>query len=162
MKHKITIDGHENTEEFLNFYQLKKPMYEPGETVSFSVHTATDTSYSITSAQVRIDSEAYQPGGLSNYSFIMPDTDVEIEITSRSTMVNPYMNGQNPFPMGMMGMEMMNKGMGMNNPMNAGPAINSASNSWEGKPKFCPECGAPTNESNKFCRECGAALIPKK
>ena len=169
MMHKVTIDGHENTEEFMNFYKLKKSMYEPGEKVTFSVHTATDTSYKVTSAQVSIRSEGYEPGGLSNYSFVMPDTDVEIEITSRSTMVNPYMNGAPVPSMGMMGivtagmMESLNAGMmGMSIPANTDSTNDPDPYLWEGKPKFCAECGAPTKGSNKFCRECGAPLNPKK
>lgn len=160
MKHKITINGREDTAELKKYYSLKKPMYEVDETVSFSVHTATDTDYKVTSTQTSIRCEKYEPGGISTYSFIMPDTDVEIDISAQNSMVNPFMNGA---PMPGIGMNMMAMGMmGMNSPMITESVINSDSNSWEGKPKFCAECGAPTKDSNKFCRECGAPLLPKK
>lgn len=61
----------------------------------------------------------------------------------------------------MMGQQMMNQmqmnqnGMQMNNAgaMNAQPAANAGT-----APKFCPECGTPTNGA-KFCPECGKKLV---
>lgn len=63
--------------------------------------------------------------------------------------------------MGMaMGQQMMNN-MNMNNANPAGSGYNSgASNDSAGgaAPKFCPECGTPTNGA-KFCSNCGKKLV---
>lgn len=158
MMHKITINGHEDATELLNFYGLKKTMFEPGEEVSFSVHTATDTNYKVTSSAVCISCENYVSGGISTFSFIMPDKDVEIDVSSFSCMMNPYMNGMPEPSIGMMAMGMM----GMNSLANANPVTGSEAKQWEGKPKFCTECGASTKDFNKFCGECGAPLLPQK
>lgn len=132
MLHKITIDGHEDATILMNFYGLKKTMFESGDVVTFSVLTATDTSYKVTSSEVHISCDNYVSGGSSTYSFIMPDKDVEIEISSYNSMVNPYMNGVPEMGMGMMAMGMM----GMNNLVDTAFITNSESHEWEGKPKF--------------------------
>ena len=158
MTHKISINGHEDVAKLMNFYGLKKTMFESGEVVTFSVHTATDTDYKVTSSLARISCENYVPGGISTYSFIMPDEDVEIDVSSYGSMMNPYMNGAPEPSMGMMTMCMM----GMNGPVNADSNTGLASCQWEGKPEFCPECGASTKTFSKFCGECGAKLLPKE
>lgn len=168
MMHKIIIDGREDEVELSRYYRLEKSMYEQGEMVNFSFPTATDTSYRVTSAQVKIRCEDYSVGGISKYSFIMPDTDVEIDVEANNTMVNPYMNGSALPSMGMMGTGMMGMSMmemmtmGMNGSDNAEAVTNPDPYPWEGKPRFCSECGASTKASNKFCSECGAPLLPKE
>ncbi len=149
--HKIIINGIENSEELSKYYCLSQITYCPGEKVVFSVPSITDTRYSITSDQVRFSSEGNRPGGGSCYSFIMPDTDVEIKISTHSTMMNPFINGANMPGMGM---------MGMNVPVDRVPVIDPDPYPWDGKPKFCSECGVPTYGANKFCIECGARLLP--
>lgn len=152
--HKVMIIGYEDAEKLSMFYGLERTKFETGETVTFSVLTATDTSYHVTSAQVSINCEGHKAGGTIEYSFIMPDEDVDITISSCSCMMNPYMYGTTAPSM----MDLMGKGM--NNPVNTETATNTDSIDWKGKPKFCSECGASTKNSNKFCSECGTPLLP--
>lgn len=165
MMHKITVNGQEDAEALMNFYGLKETMFEAGEAVTFSVHTATDTSYNVASSAVCISCENYVSGGLSTYSFIMPDKDVAIDIVSSGSMANPYVNNM-PAP-GMMGTSMMGTMgmmgmMGMNSPVKADSAPSPQSFQWEGKPELCPACGALAKGSDKFCRECGAPLLSQE
>lgn len=162
MMHKITVNGQEDAEALMNYYGLEKTMFEAGEAVTFSVHTATDTSYNVASSAVCISCENYVSGGISTYSFIMPDKDVAIDIASSGSMANPYVNNM-PAP-GMMGTSMMEAMsmmgmMGMNSPVKADSAASPQSCQWEGKPEFCPACGALVKGSDKFCGECGAPLL---
>ncbi len=154
--HKVMINGYEDAGKLSMFYGLERTTFETGETVTFSVHTATDTSYSVTSAQVSVNCEGHKAGGIVEYSFIMPDADAEITVSSRSCMMNPNMYGM---PLSGM-MDLMGKGMNMNSLVNTDTATDADSFDWEGKPKFCSECGASTKNSNKFCRECGTPLLP--
>lgn len=58
--------------------------YEVGERVEFSFPFATDTSYTCT-----VNGRAIFPtvnNGYLIYDFIMPECDVEIEVSSRNTM----------------------------------------------------------------------------
>lgn len=153
MMHKITINGHEDATELMDFYYLKKAMFESGKRVTFSVLTATDTNYNVTSSVVSISCEKYVSGGISTYSFIMPDEDVEIDVSSYGSMANSYTNGISELGMGM---------MGMNSLVSANFITCPESPQWEGKPKYCPECGSSTKDFNKFCGECGASLRPKE
>lgn len=132
MLHKITIDGNEDATILMNFYGLKNTMFESGEMVTFSVLTATDTNYKVTSSAAHISCDNYVSGGSSTYSFIMPDRDVEIDISSYNSMVNPYMNGVPEMGMGMMAMGMM----GMNSLVDTAFITNSESHEREEKPKF--------------------------
>lgn len=69
-----------------------------------------------------------------------------------SDMMNTMMGAQ----MGvMMGQQMMNN-MNQNNP-NAGMQNQQTGNAGGAVPKFCPNCGTPTN-GNKFCGNCGNKL----
>ncbi|MBQ4254083.1 MAG: methyltransferase domain-containing protein [Erysipelotrichaceae bacterium] len=65
---------------------LFRDHFAPGEKVSFTVMTGTDTSYYITSDQVRIETVDYSAGGLSVFCFIMPEMDVTVNIRSENTM----------------------------------------------------------------------------
>lgn len=158
MTHKVTINGHEDAADLLMLYGLENPIHHSGDKVIFSILIATDTRYSVTSPQVSVSNDGNEPGGRRVYSFIMPDADVEIDVSQSSSMMNLFTNG---FPMPSMGMTMMDN-MRMNNPSASDSADEIDSYPWEGKPKFCTECGVPTKGSNKFCRECGAPLVPKE
>ncbi len=60
--------------------------------------------------------------------------------------------------MGMaMGQQMMNN-MNNMNANNANQGMQGTQNAQGGVPKFCPECGTPTNGA-KFCSNCGKKLI---
>lgn len=68
--------------------------YYPGDLVEFYVLFVTDSSISVTSNDVKLKQDS------NNYSFIMPEKDVEISIEVHSNM----MNVNKDKPMGMMGM----------------------------------------------------------
>ncbi len=58
----------------------------------------------------------------------------------------------------MMGQQMMNNmGMGMQ-PQNQQPQMQQPVNNGGAAPKFCPNCGTPTNGA-KFCSNCGQQLV---
>lgn len=58
----------------------------------------------------------------------------------------------------MMGQQMMNNmGMGMQ-PQNQQPQMQQPANNGGVAPKFCPNCGTPTNGA-KFCSNCGQKLV---
>ena len=58
----------------------------------------------------------------------------------------------------MMGQQMMNNmGMGMQ-PQNQQPQMQQPANNGGAAPKFCPNCGTPTNGA-KFCSNCGQKLV---
>ena len=211
--HKITIQNIDNAEKLLNFHGLKKQICDAGEKVEFFVLTGTDTDYRVTSEQVAVHCDEYIPGGCSRYSFVMPDMDVEIDVTVRESMLytgpgSPMVGGPGQktdgiavmgmmnmgIPaMGMMNMGMMNMGManvdvpnelmrniqtgpvafGLGNPDDPVPVPAAVASTaigaddpnipdpypWEGKPKFCSECGASTKGAKKFCGSCGKPLF---
>ena len=77
---KVDIDGKNKS------HGLVRDHFVPGEKVVFSVMTATDTSYYITSSEVKIQTQEYSVGGLSWFWFIMPEQDVKISIRSENSM----------------------------------------------------------------------------
>ena len=159
MLYNVTIDGCDDAKKLRQFHALEKVQWEPGETVTFFVMTATDTDYRVTSAQAAVHCEEYSVGGMSTFSFVMPEEDVDVIVESRSSMTRLLLT--NPPAMGMMGMPpvAMADLMGAA----AAPAEPAADeHPWEGKPAFCAECGASTKHSNKYCAECGARLLPKE
>ncbi len=103
--------------------------FTPGEKVSFTVMTGTDTSYYITSDQVRIETVDYSVGGLSVFCFIMPESDVTVDIRSENTMM--------AVP-----------------PKNTEPSVTKRTGR-----RFCHECGSEIIDDLKFCPNCGAKLI---
>ena len=91
MKYTVKI-GRDN-----NLYGLDKDLFEAGETVEFWFMVASDTDYTITSEQVKLI-----PGNVDNgawhWSFIMPERDVIVNISSRNTMTAlPDPKGWNRF-----------------------------------------------------------------
>lgn len=81
-----------------------------------------------------------------------------IEKGGRSNIAGDMVN----LSMGMaMGQQMINTMNNMSNANTSGNAGNNAAASngaSNGAPKFCPECGTPTNGA-KFCSNCGTKLI---
>lgn len=71
-----------------------------------------------------------------------------------TNMMNTMMGAQ----MGMMmGQQMMNNMNAMNNMNNMNQGGQPAQNAGGAIPKFCPDCGTPTN-GNRFCGNCGKQL----
>lgn len=144
--HKVTVDNY--PKEILGW---DRDTFEAGEKVQFRIPRATDTSYYVSSDQVHVcqDSEA----GYSElrYYFYMPDCDVEVNVRTKSTMMNVHLG---PFLMGSMA-DIMDK--------NTPPQTMQQSSEidpfqWEGKPKFCSECGSSTKGADRFCLNCGYPL----
>ncbi len=91
-KYKVTIEDRTSIEELRMLYELEDNEFEAGDKVVFSVPNMTDTSISAKSEQVAIERENSDYGRI-RFSFIMPAKDVFIDISMRSSMVNPMMNG---------------------------------------------------------------------
>ncbi len=179
--HKVTIDGIRSEEDLLKFHGIKKQYFKAGEEVVFFLIKATDTRYFVESDCVCISLDQVTPGGFAYYSFTMPDADVEINISSESSMVNPMMNGdqKSTGPLAFFDMSKITSmnDAGRNLMPNMMPDSNyqapSASEGgssqsgkqdlfpWEGKPKFCTNCGESTYRSDRTCIMCKAELKPK-
>lgn len=108
---------------------LFREYFTSGEKVNFTVMTGTDTSYYITSDQVRIETVDYSSGGLSVFCFVMPEMDVTVNIRSENTMT--------ALP----------------------PKSDEPARKIKTGRRFCHECGGEIFDDLKFCPNCGAKLI---
>lgn len=102
--------------------------YLPNVVVRFSFIKATDTSYHIVSDDVDIsyDDSAY---GYIRGIFIMPDHDVNINISSSNIMTMPFQQ-----------------------------QVEDEKKVADGVPKVCPCCNETNKSTAKFCFNCGAVL----
>lgn len=113
--YKITVNGRKplrDTKEFA----------EAGELVEFILPAVTDVSTHVTSDKTQVRFDRYEDGRLY-YQFIMPDSDVDINVTTESTMV--YREPSAPL-MGQSHLKHFCSACGT--PLAEGQ-------------KFCPECG---------------------
>jgi len=138
MKYKVTINGEDN----LEFYGLSLNEFEAGSKVSFRVAFLTDCNTTVTSKQTKIEMTGYDNRD-NFFSFTMPQSDVEIEITSTNNMMNT------------MPIQPM---ISLTNDMYAyqNKDIEKDATVWK-----CPCCGYENKETAKFCYNCGTRLKEK-
>ncbi|MCQ2555031.1 MAG: zinc-ribbon domain-containing protein [Clostridia bacterium] len=140
MKYYVYVNGRKD------FFDLTGEPYEPGTEVQIRIPFLTDVSTYVRSEEVCLKNLGCENGSY-RYSFIMPECDVNIDVTHKSLMTMMDTMGA-AFPMGMMG---------------SFPPLQPEIPQNDSKPSdlkriFCSECGAPNVSTSKFCRECGSKL----
>lgn len=146
MRHKLQIGGNNA------FHGVTRTEFEEGEEIVFRVPFLTDCSTSVTSDDVRLervyDSSTYD----DIFRIVMPEHDVNINISSVSNMMRPPMSPDDNFMANFAGMSMFE--MQQNAPQ--APEVPEDS---ERPSKYCSSCGARlVSDTQKFCGECGAKL----